>query len=104
MPVSPFSRYRNLSALEIVSPSRGKTRALPVRRLSMETSSTENRSHQFTSYETADSLALKYFGREELYWALLDANKGKLPDDFEPGETLTVPSVRQINRIQIPGR
>ena len=104
MPVSPFSRYRNLSALEIVSPGQGKTRALPVRRLPIETSSDENRNHQFVSYETADLLALKYLSREELYWALLDTNKGRLPDSFEPGETLTIPPVRQINQIQIPGR
>ena len=104
MPVSPFSRYRNLSALEIVSPVQGKTRALPVRRFPIAISSSENRSHQFKSYETADLLALKYFGREDVYWALLDANEGRLPDDFEPGETLTVPPVRQVNRIQIPGR
>ena len=104
MPVSLFSRYRNLQPFEVVSPGRGKTRALPIRRHPLPNASSSTRTHQFTSYETADLLALKYFGREEFYWALLDANGGRLPDDFAPGERLTVPAVGDVTRIQVPGR
>lgn len=104
MPVGPFSRYRNLSTVESIHPIQGKIRSLPIRRLPLSESSSENRSHQFASYETADLLALRYLGREDTYYALLDTNKGKLPDRFEPGERLAIPPVNMVNRIQIPGR
>lgn len=104
MPVSLFSRYRNQQPFEVFSSGRGRTRTLPVRRNPIPMTASETSNHQFASYETADLLALKYFAREELFWALLDANEGRLPDDFVPGETLNVPSVRNITRIQLPGR
>jgi phage tail protein X len=104
MPVGLLSRYRHQKPIEVVSPSRGKTRALPIRRFPVVRDVSGDRTHQFASYETVDLLALKYFGREDLYWALLDANRGQLLDDFEPGQKLTVPSVSQVTQIQIPGR
>jgi hypothetical protein len=128
MPVSPFSRYRNLDILEVVHPRRGTTRSLPIRRQPTPSLPPRNRQHRFGSYETADLLALKYFGREELYWHLLDANRDwsllemepgceesnserqphsksiekniRLPDDFSPGEMLVIPPLSLATRVE----
>jgi hypothetical protein len=104
MPVGLLSRYRNQPTLDVESPTRGRTRSLPIRRIPLPSADLGNRIHQFGSYDTADLLALQYFGREDLYWALLDANDGQLPDPWEPGETLAVPPVNHITRVQVPGR
>ncbi len=128
MPVSPFSRYRNLEVLEVAHPRRGPTRSLPIRRQPTSPLPPRNRQHRFGSYETADLLALKYFGREELYWHLLDANRDwtqvqieprseestseiqpeskliekniRLPDDFSPGEMLVIPPLSLATRVE----
>lgn len=103
MPVSPFSRYKNLPFIEVEHASRGQTRSLPVRRQS-QTVPTTGRKHRFNGFEDVDLLALKHFGREELYWHLLDANGGRLPDDFEIGEIIMIPPLDQATRVQRPGR
>jgi hypothetical protein len=125
MPVSPFSRYRNLEVLEVAHPRRGPTRSLPIRRQPTPPLPPRNRQHRFGSYETADLLALKYFGREELYWHLLDANSNwslvgiepesgderqspskliekhiRLPEDFSPGERLVIPPLSLATRVE----
>jgi hypothetical protein len=48
-------------------------------------------------------LARKHLGREELYWHLLDANGGRLPDSFVVGEKLVIPPVELATRIERPG-
>lgn len=103
MPVSPFSRYRNLSLLEVSHPSRGVTRSLPIRRLPVSAVG-GGRRHRFASYDTLDLLALKYFGREELYWHLMDAQGGRLPETFQPGEMLVVPSLAAATQVARPQR
>jgi nucleoid-associated protein YgaU len=104
MPVSPFSRYRNLPLYEVAHPSRGVTRSLAIRRLPVSPLSVGVRRHRFAAYDTLDLLALKYFGREELYWHLIDANGGRLPDHFEPGEILMIPPLNTATRIERPQR
>jgi phage tail protein X len=104
MPVSPFSRYRQLPHLEIVHPQRGATRSLPIRRTYAPSPQATGRQHTFTGYDTVDLLALKYFGREELYWYLLDANQGQLPAAFEIGQPMTIPPLSLATRIERPGR
>lgn len=103
MPVSPFSRYRNLPTVEVRHATRGLTRSLPIRRSPTPPPPPNSRKHRFAGYETADLLALKYFGREDLYWHLLDANDGQLPADLEVGEMLVVPPLTLATRIQRPG-
>ena len=105
MPVSPFSRYRNLPTLDIVHASRGRTRSLPIRRPSPSpTTFLGGRQHRFGAYESADLLALRYFGREDLYWHVLDANGVKLPDGLEAGEILQIPPLSTATQIELPGR
>lgn len=104
MTVSLLSRYRNQTTVEITSSGRGKTHSLPIRRFPIVENTLESRNHQFTSYETVDLLALKYFGREELYWALLDANGSQYPGQWEIGEEILIPSISRVTQVQIPGR
>jgi hypothetical protein len=101
MSVNLFSRYRSLPTLEINHAQKGVTRSLPIRKPTSPTQIEIARQHRFGSYETADLLALKYFNREELYWHLLDANDGRLPDDFKPGELLNIPPLSLATRVEI---
>jgi hypothetical protein len=101
MSVSPFSRYRNLSILEVSHSTRGHTRSLPIRRSPIPATAPGSLQHQLTGYETADLLALKYFGREDLYWHLLDANSGRRPDDEYD---LCIMSVATIDGVVGKGR
>ena len=99
MPVSPISRYRNLNSVEVFHATRGPTRSLPIRRFPIVSSIGGSRPHRFLGHEGADLLALKYLSREELYWHLLDANGGKLPDELQPGEMLQIPPLGPATQI-----
>lgn len=99
MPVSPISRYRNLTALDVSHPTKGLTRSLPIRRLPIASAIGGSRPHRFLGHEGTDLLALKYLSKEELYWHLLDANGGKLPDEFQPGEMLQIPPLGPATRV-----
>ena len=104
MPISPFSRYRNLPLQVVSHPTRGVTRSLPIRRLPISSPTLGSRRHRFAGYETLDLLALKYFGREELYWHVMDANGGRLPDQFEPGKIIQISDLSSATRIERPQR
>ena len=104
MSVSPFSRYRNLDVLEVQHSGRGKARSLPIRRAAGSSAMRTRRQHRFADFESADLLALKFFRREDLFWHLLDANDGRLPDSFEPGEMLNVPALSLATRVDRSGR
>ena len=103
MPVGPFSRYRNLKPIGVCHARRGKTRSLPVRRPPPEPLPAGGRTHRFAAFETPDLVALRFYGREELFWHLLDANGGRLPDAFRPGEKLEVPPLALVTRVKRPG-
>ena len=104
MPVGPFSRYANLPILEVQHATRGVTRSLPLRRPPVPPPPAGSRQHRYAGFEATDLLALKYLGREELYWHLMDANGGRLPEDFQPGEMLLIPPLDVATRVVRPGR
>ena len=104
MPVGPFSRYANLPILEVQHATRGTTRSLSIRRPPVPSPPPRSQQCRYTGFETADLLALKYLGREELYWHLMDANGGRLPEAYEPGETLLIPPLELATRVVRPGR
>lgn len=99
MPVGPLSRYTGLSALQVDHETRGPTLSLPVRRAGAERASPE-RLHLFTGSDAADILAGRFLGSEVLYWRILDANSGRLPDEFEPGDLVVVPDVGEATRVR----
>jgi hypothetical protein len=100
MPVDPLSRYKSLPTLQIVHPRRGVTRSLALRRPPLAPLDPGSRTYRYASFDTADLIALKFFGHEELYWNLLDYNGQRLPDELQAGEQLTVPPLSQVTRVQ----
>jgi hypothetical protein len=99
--VGPLSRYRDLAVIEIDHPARGRTRSLAVRR-PPRPAAVPTRPHVYGAADTEDLLALRYFGREELYWHLRDANGGRPIDELAPGEVLAVPSPERATRVARP--
>ncbi|QQM44579.1 hypothetical protein [Streptomyces liliifuscus] len=102
MAVGPLSRYRGMEALQVHHATRGATRSLPVRRAlpAPAADPAVSRRHRWTGYDAVDLLALRFLGREDLYWALLDANSGRLPDSYRPGDLLLIPSADDATRIE----
>jgi hypothetical protein len=102
MPVGPFSRYRDLPVLVVGHEARGVTRSLPIRRRPAAPLG-QVKVHRFAAHEAVDLIARREYGREDLFWQLLDANGGRLPDSFAPGETLLVPPLETVTRVVRPG-
>lgn len=102
MPAGPLSRYRDLPAIPVRHATRGDTRSLPIRRPLAPPPPVVGR-HRVAAYEPADLLARRFLGREELLWRLLDANGGRAPDAFVPGEVLAVPSPDDATRVRRDG-
>jgi hypothetical protein len=48
-------------------------------------------------------LARRYFGREEMLWRLLDANRRDRRTPFVPGEVLDIPAADDTGRVRRPG-
>lgn len=94
MPVSRFSRYYGLDALE-----HGRTLCL-IQRLTLPgTAPADSIAHTLVGGETLERLAARYYGREDLWWRIADANPARFPFDWQPGETVTVPPVRIATRV-----
>jgi hypothetical protein len=102
MPAGPFSRYRALPVLVVAHETRGVTRSLPIRR-PVSAPSPVVRRHRFSPFEGIDLLARRFYGREDLYWQILDANGGRLPDSFAAGETLVLPPLETATLVERPG-
>lgn len=102
MPATPFSRYRDLPVVVARHETRGVTRSLPIRR-KVSAPPLQAQLHRFNSFEPIDLLALRFFGREDLYWQILDANDGRLPDSFATGELLVVPPLAAATLVERPG-
>jgi nucleoid-associated protein YgaU len=101
MPVGPFSRYRDLPVVVVAHQTRGVTRSLPIRRRPTEVTG-QGRVHRLSAFDEVDLLARRFYGREDLYWLILDANQGRLPDAFMPGETLTIPPQDAATQVERP--
>ncbi|PCC73777.1 hypothetical protein [Nannocystis exedens] len=41
--------------------------------------------------ETLDQLAKQYYGREDLWWRIADANPARHPADWRAGDALVIP-------------
>jgi hypothetical protein len=102
VPAGPLSRYRGLPELEVVHATRGATRSLSVRRAPPPPQRIAQR-HRLAGYEPLDVLARRYFGREEMLWRLLDANRRDRRTPFVPGEVLDIPAADDTGRVRRPG-
>jgi nucleoid-associated protein YgaU len=54
--------------------------------------------HRVVASETLDQLAFKYYGREDLWWRIADANGLSTITDCAPGDSLIVPPLRVATR------
>lgn len=55
--------------------------------------------HRLSDTETLDQLALHYYGRDDLWWRIADANPGTFPLDFRPGDLVRVPLGQRVTRV-----
>ena len=89
MPVSIYSRYYKLDTVEV----EGKI-SLTQRLTKPGEPPADSIIHTIIGHETLDQLAARYYGREDLWWRIADANPGKFPLAWQPGETLVIPPLR----------
>ena len=93
MSVSIYSRYH---ALEMVE--EGGRLSLAQRPAMAQQSYPDSLVHTLKGGETLDQLAALYYGREDLWWRIADANPSRFPLDWQPGDTLIIPPVRVATR------
>lgn len=93
MPVSTYSRYHGLETVSV----RGQV-SLAQRLLRPDEPPAGSVRHTIVGNETLDQLAFTYYGREDLWWRIADANPGKFPLDWQPGDTLLVPPLSVATR------
>lgn len=93
MPVSIYSRYYGLDIVE----ENGQVSLAQRPVVSLETLS-DSLIHIVVGNETLDQLAAHYYGREDLWWRIADANPNRFPLDWKPGDTLVIPPIRIATR------
>ena len=96
MPVSISSRYHGLDLVEV----RGRV-SLGQRLTGRPEVYPDSIVHTVIGKETLDQLAAHYYGREDLWWRIADANPGKFPDDWRAGDTLVIPPIRIATRTPL---
>ncbi len=94
MPVSRYSRYYGLNKIE-----QGRGVGLVQRPTVSVTAPADSIAHTIVGGETLDQLAAHYYGREDLWWRIADANPGRFPFDWRPGDTLMIPPIRIATRV-----
>jgi phage tail protein X len=58
--------------------------------------------HTVLAGETLDLLAFRYYGREDLWWRIADANPGVVAPDISPGDSLSIPPLRVATLTAAP--
>ncbi len=90
MPGHPFSRYRNLPVIEV-----GGRRAVAQRPERLPTDAAAGSAdYVVVGGETLDMLAARFYGREELWWRIADANPTQFLFELHAGDRLVIPPVR----------
>lgn len=89
MAVSTYSRHYGLPSLE----RRGKV-SLGQRLTTVPEPTSDSLLHTLIAGETLDHLAAVYYEREDLWWRIADANPGRFPLDWQPGDVLVIPPIR----------
>jgi nucleoid-associated protein YgaU len=93
MSVSIYSRYHGSDTVM----ERGRV-SIALRPEALPATQPDSILHTIIGGETLDQLAAHYYGREELWWRIADANPGRFPLDWKPGETLVIPPIRIATR------
>ena len=95
MAVSIYSRYYGLDTVEI----NGRVSLAQRAAVPLETYP-DAIIHTLLGEETLDQLAALYYGREDLWWRIADANPARFPLDWKAGDTLVIPPIRVATRTQ----
>jgi nucleoid-associated protein YgaU len=93
MPISIYSRYYGLDTVE----ENGRI-SLAQRPAIPSEAFPDSIIHTVVGNETIDQLAARYYGREDLWWRIADANPNKFPLDWKPGDTLVIPPIQVATR------
>jgi hypothetical protein len=93
MAVSLYSRYYKSGTVEV-----DEQLSLNQRLIEAPSTIPGSITHTLVGTETLDELAAKYYGREDLWWRIADANPNKFPLDWQAGETLVIPPVQSATR------
>lgn len=93
MLTSIYSRYRGLDVVSID----GRT-SLAQRPTPEAEDFPDGLVHEVIGGETLDALAKLYYGREDLWWRIADANPRRHPLDWQAGDRLVIPPIRVATR------
>lgn len=93
MPVSIYSRYYNLPVSEV-----NDRLYIAQRNAATQKKYPDSIEHTLIGSETLDQLAKKYYGREDLWWRIADANPAHHPLDWKAGDVLVIPPLRVATR------
>jgi hypothetical protein len=93
MAVTIYSRYYGLRTVTI-----GGKLSLAQRPIPPLVDYPDSLLHTMVAGETLDQLAFTYYGREDLWWRIADANPGRFPLDWGPGDTVVIPPLRVATR------
>jgi nucleoid-associated protein YgaU len=93
MPVSIYSRYYGLKTVAIEGQA-----SLAQRPAAPSEAYPDSLVHTLVGNETLDQLAARYYGREDLWWRIADANPGRFPLDWKAGDSLVIPPIRVATR------
>jgi len=93
MSVSIYSRYYGLDTVE----KNGQV-SLAQRPAVPPETYPDSIIHTVVGRETLDQLAAYYYGREDLWWRIADANPLRFPLDWKAGDTLVIPPIRVATR------
>jgi phage tail protein X len=94
MPVSLYSRYYGLENVVVDA-----TLSLVQRPAVVTPEFPDSLVHTVIGSETLDQLAKRYYGREDLWWRIADANPRRFSLDWQPGERLVIPPIRVATRM-----
>ena len=110
MPISTFSRYHDNKAIKAPGPDGKKLVTSLTLRLPEETEEfLDSIIHTVVGGETLDQLSQQYYGREDLWWRIMDANDLRPADGLDStgprlfrlqaGDRLIIPPVRTATRF-----
>jgi hypothetical protein len=93
MPLTIYSRYYGLGIVSIDGVASLAQRPIPAL-----VNYPDSLLHTMAAGETLDQLAFLYYGREDLWWRIADANEARFPLDWPPGKVVTIPPLRVATR------
>ncbi|WP_437796668.1 hypothetical protein [Sorangium sp. So ce693] len=93
MPLSIHSRYHGLLTVDV-----GGSVSLAQRPPAPERDYPDSLIHEIVGGETLDQLAKLYYGREDLWWRIADANPRRFAHAWGPGDKLVIPPIQVATR------